>query len=384
MSPTADPSDLKFAHILFMDIVGFTAGDDSDPDRQLAQQVSIVQELQELVSQQPEFRRASSSDELLCIPTGDGMALVFFQDPLAPLQCAVQLSRALRDRPHLQLRMGIHSGPVYRVADINANANVQGGGINLAQRVMDCGEAGHILVSDAVKALVGQVGAWPMEDIGVYEVKHGKSVQLYNVHSREFGNPSPPRRKQLRGGVAGQKVVLLYRRGADPDEGLLQLLAAHLAGAGAEVFWDRQIKVGMKWAEEIERQIRGADAVIPLLSEQSMHSEMLACELQMARETAESRQGKPRILPIRVRYTGALPEGVAVVLDQIEYALWESPADDQRLLDEILAGLAAPAPEARTAPPRSARSPSARASTSSAPPTPRSSPPSPGATVSSW
>ena len=118
-------------------------------------------------------------------PTGDGMALVFFGDAEAPVRCALELSRALRHSPRIQLRMGIHTGPVYRVADINANRNVAGGGINIAQRVMDCGDAGHILVSATVAEMLSQVSTWSsaLHDLGETEVKHGlRSPSIQSIH----------------------------------------------------------------------------------------------------------------------------------------------------------------------------------------------------------
>jgi class 3 adenylate cyclase len=346
--------ELQLAHVLFMDLVGYSRLTASE-------QLAALQELQELVRSQPEIRRAGASDDLLCLPTGDGIALVFFREPVAPLQCAVQISRALRARGHLKLRMGIHSGPVYRVEDINAHANVSGGGINLAQRVMDCGDAGHILLSRATVELIGQVGAWPLDDLGECEVKHGR-MHLFNFHSGDFGNPDRPARirpvaQSDLSGVAGQKVVLLYRRGAEPDETLLVNLLDQLEARGCDVFWDRRLKVGMKWAEEIERRIREADAVVPLVSEASMHSEMLAEELQIAREAALERGGRPRLLPVRIRCTGPLPEGVAVALDPIEYALWTDEADTPRVALALLEGLAAP--DALSAPRRASEPPSA-------------------------
>ncbi len=124
------------------------------------------------------------------------MALVFFGDPEAPVRCAFELSRALRQEPSFQLRMGIHTGPVYRVADINANRNVAGGGINIAQRVMDCGDAGHILVSGAVAEVLNQVSTWnrSLHDLGEAEVKHGDRVRIYNLYTEEVGNRELPKK----------------------------------------------------------------------------------------------------------------------------------------------------------------------------------------------
>src|SRR5207244_4737644 len=120
---------------------------------------------------------------LVKLPTGDGMALVFFTDPLAPVRCAVDIQKALKDHPAIQLRTGVHTGPIYRQADIKDNINVVGGGINLAQRVMDCGDAGHILVSRAVAEVLEQLNDWPqyLKNLGTFEVKHGVPLELFNV-----------------------------------------------------------------------------------------------------------------------------------------------------------------------------------------------------------
>jgi class 3 adenylate cyclase len=362
-SPAAP--QLETAHVLFMDIVGYS-------HREMAAQRRLLEELQERVRQTGEFQRVEASGELLRLPTGDGMALVFFRDPVAPVRCAMQLSEALQTHPELKLRMGLHTGPVYRVRDINANINVSGGGINFAQRVMDCGDAGHILLSNAIWEYLRQVGTWPVQDLGECQVKHEERLHLYNLFTAEVGNPAVPeklRKPYGRFGVsdgkrdsgadtatrpyahtptqspAGLRVALLYKRNTEPDGRLLLELERRLNERGYRVFVDRHLEVGMKWAEEIDRQIRTADAVIPLLSEASIQSEMLAHEVQIAHETAQQR-GRPRLLPVRVNYTGPLPEGLAVVLEPLEYALWETPADDERVAGQLQSALQNPAPPA--------------------------------------
>jgi len=162
--------------------------------------------LQEAVRQTSEFARAEAVDELIRLPTGDGMALVFFGDAEAPVRCAVELGRSLRKQSALQLRMAIHTGPVYRVADINANRNVAGGGINIAQRVMDCGDAGHILVSSAEAEVLGQLSGWrPMlHYLGEVEVKHGVRLHLYNLYSNEAGNAALPKKVAASKSVAAE------------------------------------------------------------------------------------------------------------------------------------------------------------------------------------
>ncbi len=188
LKPDPNPS-FEMAHVLFMDIVGYST-------MHMDRQQRIIHDLQEAVRHTSAFRRAQAEDQLIKLPSGDGMALVFFRDPEAPLRCALELTRALHDHPVIKLRMGVHTGPVYRVADINANSNVAGGGINIAQRVMDCGDAGHILVSRTHAEVLGQVSSWSamLHDLGEAAVKHGVQLHLYNVHNDEAGNPELPKK----------------------------------------------------------------------------------------------------------------------------------------------------------------------------------------------
>jgi tetratricopeptide (TPR) repeat protein len=180
---------LEVAHVLFMDIVAYST-------LPMDEQQKLLLNLQGVVRATSEFARAQASHQLIRLPTGDGMALVFFRDPEAAVRCALQLSRALHDHPEIRLRMGIHSGPVYRVADINANRNVSGGGITIAQRVMDCGDAGHILVSEEVAKVLQQLSGWKgsFKDLGEIEVKHGVRVHLFNLYTEDAGNSEMPRR----------------------------------------------------------------------------------------------------------------------------------------------------------------------------------------------
>ena len=188
---------LEIAHILFTDIVAYSR-------LPMDQQEQVLRRLQKTVRGTAEFARAQASDQLIRLPTGDGMALVFFGDPEAPVRCALELSRYLRGDPEIKLRMGVHTGPVYRVTDINANRNVAGGGINIAQRVMDCGDGGHILVSSSVAEVLSQVSTWKnaLHDLGEAEVKHGVRVHVYNLCTDDAGNPELPQKLQT-----GRKVV---------------------------------------------------------------------------------------------------------------------------------------------------------------------------------
>ena len=180
---------LEIAHVLFMDIVSYSK-------LPMDQQRQLIDELQKTVRGTLEYTRAKSADKLISLPSGDGMALVFFGDPEAPCRCALEVSRTLRKHFETGLRMGIHTGPVYRVADINANRNVAGGGINMAQRVMDCGDSGHILVSKAVADVLTQVSSWSgsLHELGEAEVKHGVRVHIFNLYTEEAGNPRIPKK----------------------------------------------------------------------------------------------------------------------------------------------------------------------------------------------
>ncbi len=184
-----NPGSIEIAHVLFTDLVGYSM---LPMDRQKA----YLEQLQQIVRESPQFQGAEADGDLINMPTGDGMALAFFGDPIAPAQCAMELAAGLKSKPHLKLRMGIHSGPVYRVADMNANANVAGGGINMAQRVMDCGDAGHILVSKSVADVLLQLSQWSPDiaDLGPCTVKHGVVLHLYNLANGEIGNREVPRK----------------------------------------------------------------------------------------------------------------------------------------------------------------------------------------------
>jgi class 3 adenylate cyclase len=186
-SSTVHQPTLETANVLFMDIVGFAK-------LLMEQQTTYLQKLQEIVRSTDEFKRAQALDQLVCSPTGDGMALSFFGDAEAPVRCAVEISLALQDHPEIKLRMGINSGLVHRLADINTNLNVSGGGIINAQRVMDVGDAGHILLSKRVADDIAQLRRWTrrLHDLGEAKVKHGLRIHIFNLWTDEAGNPEPP------------------------------------------------------------------------------------------------------------------------------------------------------------------------------------------------
>src|SRR3954453_12882219 len=178
---------LEIAHVLFIDIVGYSK-------LLIDEQSEALQELNEIVRKTEAAREAEAADQLIILPTGDGMALVFTESVEDPVECALQISHALRAQPSLPVRMGIHSGPVHHVADVNQRNNVAGAGINIAQRVMDCGDAGHILISKRVADDLAQSRRWQpyLHDLGDAEVKHGVVVSVVNVYADVIGNPNPP------------------------------------------------------------------------------------------------------------------------------------------------------------------------------------------------
>jgi TolB-like protein/class 3 adenylate cyclase/Tfp pilus assembly protein PilF len=180
---------LEIAHVLFIDIVGYSK-------LLINEQRSLLDTLNQIVRNTDEFRNAEAAGRLLKIPTGDGMALVFYKSPEEPVECALEISRALKEHPELRLRMGAHSGPVSGVVDVSERANVAGAGINLAQRIMDCGDAGHILLSKHIAEDLEQYGHWQphLHDLGECEVKHGNRIHAVNLYTNELGNSEVPKK----------------------------------------------------------------------------------------------------------------------------------------------------------------------------------------------
>src|SRR2546423_9599313 len=180
---------LEIAHVLFIDIVGYSK-------LLIDEQSEALQELNQIVRNTEAAREADAAGQLIILPTGDGMALVFTGSVEDPVECALQISQALRVQPSLPVRMGIHSGPVHHVADVNNRDNIAGAGINIAQRVMDCGDAGHILVSKRVADDLAQYRRWQpyLHELGDFAVKHGVIVSVVNLYADVGGNPNPPKR----------------------------------------------------------------------------------------------------------------------------------------------------------------------------------------------
>ena len=178
---------LEIVHVLFLDIVGYSK-------RLTDEQQALIDQLNQVVRNSAVFQKAEGADRLIKIPTGDGMALIFYNSPEQPVECALEISRGLKGFPELPVRMGVHSGPVSAVTDLNDRTNAAGIGINVAQRVMDCGDSGHILLSKRVAEDLQQYGRWRpyLHDLGEMEVKHGSQVHVFNLYTDGAGNPDLP------------------------------------------------------------------------------------------------------------------------------------------------------------------------------------------------
>jgi len=194
---------LETAHVLFIDVVGYSK-------LLVNEQREVLQQLNDVVRNAPQFGKSNAAGKLIRIPSGDGMALVFFQSPEEPVHCAMEIARALKNHPQVRVRMGVHSGPVNQVPDVNDRVNVAGVGINFAQRVMDCGDAGHILLSKRVADDLAQDRLWQplLHELGEIEVKHGVKLGIVNLYNAELGNPHSPGRLSSQG-VPGTEALAL-------------------------------------------------------------------------------------------------------------------------------------------------------------------------------
>jgi serine/threonine-protein kinase len=184
---------LEIAHVLLIDVVGYSK-------LLVNEQIELLQDLNQIVRSTQCFRTAEANGKLVRMPTGDGMALLFFHTPEEPVRCALDISRALQDRPNIQVRMGVHSGPVNPIKDVNDKTNFAGAGINVAQRVLDCGDAGHILLSGHVAEDLAHYRHWQphLHDLGECEVKHGLRLHLFNLYKDNLGNPDVPEKLRRR------------------------------------------------------------------------------------------------------------------------------------------------------------------------------------------
>jgi len=203
MSESTPDPQLEIAHVLFIDIVG-------SAKLLTNEQSEVLRDLNQIVRNTEQFRAAEAAGKLIRLPTGDGMALAFFTSPEAPVRCAMEISKALRSNPKLALRMGAHSGPVDPVLDVNERSNIAGAGITMAQRVMDCGDAGHILLSKRIADDLAQYSKWQphLHELGECEVKHGAKIDIVNLYTDELGNPATPEKlKQQREKAGGVRTI---------------------------------------------------------------------------------------------------------------------------------------------------------------------------------
>src|SRR5213592_4058626 len=199
---------LEIAHLLSIDVVGYSK-------LLVNEQIELLQDLNQIVRSTECFRAAETKGRLIRVSTGDGMALLFFQSPEQPVRCALEISRTLQEHPHIRLRMGVHSGPVNQVTDVNDKTNLAGSGINVAQGVLDCGDAGHILLSGHIAEDLTQYRHWQpyLHDLGECQVKHGRRLHLFNLYKNNLGNPHLPdklkrrRRWKQSSGVSVRPII---------------------------------------------------------------------------------------------------------------------------------------------------------------------------------
>src|SRR5205085_783456 len=229
---------LEIAHVLFIDIVGYSK-------LLVNEQREVLQQLNDIVRGSPQFGKSNAAGKLIRIPSGDGMALVFFRSLEEPVHCAREIASALKNHPQIRVRMGVHSGPVNQVADLNDRVSVAGVGINFAQRVMDCGDAGHILVSKRVADDLVQDSLWQplVHEFGEIEVKHGVKLGIVNLYNAELGNPDPP--KRLRSASAKQAVASSNAAQEAPEKSIAVLAFVNMSNDPENEFFSDGI------AEEI-------------------------------------------------------------------------------------------------------------------------------------
>ena len=231
-------AQLEIAHVLFMDVVGFSK-------LLVDEQRSVSNRLNHIVRNTEQFRAAETANKLIRLPAGDGMALVFYTGPEAPARCAIEIAQALKGNS-FELRMGIHSGPVNRVADVNDRSNLTGTGINLAQRVMDCGDAGHILLSKRVSEDLEQHSRWRsrLHPLGEVELKHGLRIEIVNLYTDDVGNPAPPAKLKPASRSRSTEIPRI------PDHELLRVIGR---GAYGEIWLARTLTSALRAVKIVYR-----------------------------------------------------------------------------------------------------------------------------------
>lgn len=336
METTPEAAATQIAHVLFVDIVGYSTNS-VDAQSRLIQQLTLA------IQQTPSYQRAKATSNVFALATGDGSALVFLNDVAAPAHCAVELSQALGD---LKVRMGIHSGLVQAQTDINGQPNFAGEGLNTAQRVMDFGQAGHIMLSAQYASWIAQFDGWKgkVAEVGEGTAKHGVRMQVFSLTSEGVGRTDTPPTispKAVASLASALNIVILYKRKAQPDDQVLRMLESKFEEMGHKLFIDRHLKIGVEWAKAIEEKIRAADAVIAILSDAAIGSEMLEYELETAFDECRKR-GKPYLLPVRVGTDKAVDGAIGSFVNSLNFTVWNGPQDDARVVAELVSSVTEP------------------------------------------
>src|SRR5437867_11664205 len=273
-SPSSSGVKLEIGHVLFIDIVGYSK-------LLITEQREQLQTVKEVVRATEQFRIAEAEGKLLRLPTGDGSALVFRTSPEAPVLCALEISRELKKHPEVEVRMGIHSGPVSEITDLNEQANIAGAGINIAQRVMDCGDARHILLSKHVAEDLEHYSRWRplLHDLGKCEVKHGAKISVVNLYTEDAGNSQLPekfsKQKQRPGQLAGSTGGQIFRRPV-----LVTVIAVSVALLVAGAFFFYRGTASKRSAAPTPSQRIGGEksvAVLPFVDLSQAHDQEYFC-----------------------------------------------------------------------------------------------------------
>ncbi len=335
----------QIAHVLFLDIVGYSRETTSVQSR-------LVQELNTAVNNAPAVATARVARAIHILPTGDGMVILFFNDVLAPVETALYLAPVLRTA-RVPVRMGVHSGLVQHQMDITGHENFVGEAINTTQRVMDFGDAGHILLSAQYAAWMQHFDPWAsrIHPLGEGTAKHDLQMTLFSLYGDDFGEPSLPQKlrktaanagsSELQTLSTGKRIAILYRPDLQSDSSVLKTLETRLKSLGHEVFVDHQKKISAAWARAVEQPIRDADTVIAIVSPESLRSEMLEFEVETAHDQF-LHTGKPILLPVYLGSEKSLEGNVAAIVRPLHAFHWSGPQDDEKLVTELLSAITEP------------------------------------------
>lgn len=324
----------QVAQVLFLDMIAYS--------RESTQtQARWVTALNEVVNGCEPYQAAQALGQVLVLPTGDGMALIFWGNVTSAVDAAVAIQEAAKGHPELKLRLGLHSGLVQSQASVHGSPNVVGEGINTAQRVMDLGAEGQILLTREYAQLLKHFAEWAprLMDLGEATSKHGQKIHIFDLLPEGVA-AKPDRARPAASNSLKQKICVLYKRNTQPDNQVMEAIERHLTETGHEVFIDRHMKIGVEWATAIEERIRTADAVIAIVSPASAGSEMLEYELEIASEQ-RAKTGQPKILPVRINESEPLTGPLANIINPLNYTTWQSQEDTNKVLRDIDNALAA-------------------------------------------